>query len=255
MKMKIARTKGGFELQHYARALLDHAPSGLVLPILSGPLRGRWWLVRSANYSCWRGTYELVKQRLFVAELHRGTVVFDIGAHVGFYTLLAASIVGTSGKVVAFEPLEFNVAKLRRNIALNHMSADVIECAVADRDGEARFKRGVDSYTGGLHEVGVSVAVVTLDALRAAGTLPDPDVMKIDVEGAEALVLKGASNTIATSRPTIFLATHGFTVRNECLQLLDGYGYLVQPLVGDGLDSETEYVARPLSGRTTNLVQ
>jgi FkbM family methyltransferase len=171
--------------------------------------------------------------------------VLDIGAHVGFYTLLAAVLTMPGGRVFAFEPLDSNVAKLRRHIALNRISVEVNECAVADRDGEAHFQRGTDSYTGGLHDVGMPVPVVSVDGLRAAGRLPDPDIVKIDVEGAEELVLKGASKTILATRPTIFLATHGATVRAECLDLLEGFGYMTESLVGDDLEPATEFVARP----------
>jgi FkbM family methyltransferase len=253
MPIKKAQQDRSLRPRRYARTLLSHLPPGLALPILSGPLRGRAWLVRSANFSCWLGSYEQIKLRAFAAELRRGAVVFDIGAHVGFYSLLSAVLAGPSGRVFAFEPLASNVANLRRHAALNRVSVEVIEAAVADRDGEALFQRGADSYTGGLDDQGTPVAVVTMDGLRAAGRLPAPDLVKIDVEGAESLVLKGASKTILTARPTIFLATHGTTSRAHCLDLLDGFGYVTEPLVGDGLEPETEFVARPLPRRHSGV--
>jgi FkbM family methyltransferase len=227
------------------RGVLACAPPGLALPILSGPLRGRLWLVQSGNYSCWLGNYEKVKQQAFTAELRAGNVVFDIGAHVGFYSLLAAIHTRPGGQVFAFEPVTPNTAKLRRNVALNRVSVEVIEAAVADRDGQARFRHGPDSYTGSLDDLGDSVAVVTVDALVGTSRVPKPDVMKIDVEGAEGLVLQGASRTILAAHPIIFLAVHGGSVRGECLSLLATLGYQVKALVGDGIRPDTEFVARP----------
>lgn len=66
----------------------------MVVPVLQGSLRGRKWIVGSSNHGCWLGSYEWKKQRLFTRTVSSGDVVFDIGAHVGFYTLLASVLVG-----------------------------------------------------------------------------------------------------------------------------------------------------------------
>ena len=66
-------------------------PAVLPMPVLQGPLRGYWWITGSSNHGCWLGSYEYDKQRLFARMIRAGDVVFDIGANVGFYTLLAAS--------------------------------------------------------------------------------------------------------------------------------------------------------------------
>jgi hypothetical protein len=79
-------------------------PRSLVVPILQGPLRGARWIVGSATHGCWLGCYERAKQQGFVRILAPGQVVYDLGANVGFYTLLAARRVGPTGEVHAFEP-------------------------------------------------------------------------------------------------------------------------------------------------------
>ena len=242
----MSQAHGQRSLAHrFAHAALGCVPADLALPILSGPLRGKRWIVRSGNYSCWLGSYEQVKQRVFAAELRPGAVVFDIGAHVGYYSLLSAVLSTPAGGVFAFEPVPSNADKLRRHVVMNRVSVDVMEAAVADRDGEARFESGADSYTGGLGGNGSSVRVVSVDALRASGRLPEPDVIKIDVEGAEALVLRGATETIRMARPVIFVAVHGAAARAECLRLLEDFGYSTALLVGPGIESGTEFVARP----------
>jgi FkbM family methyltransferase len=164
---------------------------------------------------------------------------------VGFYSLLAGILTEPGGTVIAFEPVSSNAEKLRNNLALNQVSAEIIEAAVADVDGESSFARGLDSYTGRLSEAGDPVAVVSVDGLCNAGRLPLPNIMKIDVEGAEALVLNGALQTIRVARPIIFLAVHGDRVRAECLSLLASLGYQVNAIVGDGIASGSEFVGRP----------
>ena len=71
------------------RLPLRTVPPGTVVPILTGRLRGRKWIVGSGDHSCWIGSYELEKQRAFAQVVHPGETVFDLGANVGFYTLLA----------------------------------------------------------------------------------------------------------------------------------------------------------------------
>lgn len=241
----------GPRVRRLARTLLGVLPRGLALPILAGPLRGKLWIVRSSNYSCWIGTYEREKVRSFAAELGPGAVVFDVGAHVGFYSLLSAVLVAPGGKVYAFEPLRSNTVKLRRHVAMNGLPVEVVEAAVADEPGDAYFQQGRDSYTGALASRGDHVSVVSLDSFRADHETPDPSVLKIDVEGAEALVLKGAAQTIKDSRPVIYLAVHGNAVRGECLALLASFGYLTDPLNGHGIEPGTEFVCRPVGARNS----
>ena len=80
-------------------------PPRLVVPILTGRLRGRKWIVGSGVHSCWIGSYELEKQLAFARVTPFGGTVLDLGANVGFYTVLAAELVGPSGRVHAFEPV------------------------------------------------------------------------------------------------------------------------------------------------------
>src|SRR5579872_59378 len=229
-------------------------PSTLALPIVRGPLRGSRWIVRSANYSCWLGRYEVEKQHAFARAIAPGATVFDIGAHVGLYSLLANRRAGPSGRVIAFEPLSSNVAVLKRHASLNQASIEVVAAAVADRDGQAFFAAGTDNYTGRLSESGESVTLVKLDTLIESGAIPKPDVLKIDVEGAEDRVLQGAESMIRFARPVIFLAVHGPDVRARCLDLLKGLGYSIEALNVRGLPPDSEFVARPSDPKAPGAV-
>lgn len=224
-------------------------PSELPLPILQGPLRGYRWVAGSSNHGCWLGSYEYVKQRLIAHMLRVGDVVFDVGANVGFYTLLAAAKVGHAGRVIAFEPLPENVRRIHQHLRLNHIeNVRVMEGAVGAGNGTARFEPHASNAMGKVATHGsVEVALFSLDALADAKTIPDPALMKIDVEGAELDVLRGASRMLERARPTILLATHGSVVHRQCCDFLRTAGYALVPSdksVGS-IDDTDEIIATP----------
>src|SRR5690242_1374769 len=97
-------------------------PPRTVTRILSGPARGMRWVIGASNHGCWIGTYERHTQKVLTEIIRPGDIVLDIGANVGFYTLLAARLVGSSGLVIAFEPFEPNIQQFERHVALNGLS-------------------------------------------------------------------------------------------------------------------------------------
>ncbi len=200
----------------------------LRVPILRGTLRGRRWLPAAGGkvLRVLLGTYEEEQTRLFRAMVRPGHTVLDVGAHVGYYTLLASELAGVTGQVVAFEPDPDNVRFLERHVRLNRcVNVTVERAAVAASDGEASFERGSGTGTGHLGAAGdLTVRTLALDAyVRRHGLRPD--VVKIDVEGAEAEVLAGAESMLRTVRPTLFLSTHGREPNRTCRLFLDRLGY------------------------------
>ena len=122
-------------LKHLVKAAL----SPFTATIRSGPLQGRRWVVASGSRFI-RGTYEPLQCAAFERLVRPGHVVFDVGAHVGFYTVLSSSLAGPAGRVVAFEPLPANLRYLRRHLALNGCAnVTVVPICVGDREGTARF--------------------------------------------------------------------------------------------------------------------
>lgn len=218
------------------------------LPIVRGRLRGRWWdpASRGKVLRILGGTYEPEQTRLFERHLHPGATVLDVGAHVGYYTLLSSVLVGAGGRVVAFEPNPANAGFLRRHVAINRLAnVSIEEAAVADAIGSARFDFGTGSGTGHLATEGaLEVRTVTLDAICGERGLA-PHAVKIDVEGAEQAVLSGGRETLARHRPVIFLSTHGAEVHGACLALLREIGYTLSPILGDSLDATAEVLALP----------
>jgi FkbM family methyltransferase len=222
-------------LGRLVRLPLRLVPRNLTVRVLQGPLKGRKWVAGAADAGCWLGSYECAKQHAVARALKPGMVFFDVGAHVGFYTLLASVLVN-DGRVFAFEPLERNAALLEKHVRLNGITnVTLFRLAVGDRPGTARFQVGRSSSMGKLSaDGGLPVEVASLDDLHARGVIPAPDVVKIDVEGAEALVLRGASRLLSEGRPVLFLATHGRQVHGECLDFLRARGYTCRTLTGEG---------------------
>ena len=193
------------------RVPLRLIPQQAIVPVLQGKLRGAKWIVGSHTHGCWLGSYESEKQRLFAQTIPPGSKVFDLGGHVGFYTLLATRSVGPTGAVYVFEPLPRNLVYLRKHLSLNHSdNVTVMEAAVADHGGVATFVEGPDNSMGHLATAeGFQVNVVALDDLVAAGQLPAPDIMKLDIEGAEYLALVGARLVLQDFTPPYFLRRMG----------------------------------------------
>jgi FkbM family methyltransferase len=232
----------------WARAIrspLRVLPPGMVLSILTGRLRGRKWLVGSGVHSCWMGSYELEKQRVFAELVRPGETVFDLGANVGFYTLLGSELVGPSGLVYAFEPLPRNLLYLRRHVALNGLTnVRVIEAAVSDVRGRHRFQCHQSAAMGHLASDGaIEVSTVTLDNFVFENHISMPNSIKIDVEGAEFSVLQGAREVLAQKRPALLLATHSQTLRTQCLELLTAHGYRVRPIGVNNVNRADEFLA------------
>jgi FkbM family methyltransferase len=209
-----------------ARLPLSLLPQGTVVRILRGPLRGNRWIVGSAIHRCWLGIYEKEKQQWIASEVRQNSVFWDIGANVGFYSLLASKLVG-SGKVFAFEPAPRNLFYLKEHLKLNHVTnVEVLSIAASDRNGTSSFEVEETGCMGHLSIEGkIIVPTAALDSLVEEGTVLPPDYIKMDIEGAELLALRGAARTFQRFRPVLFLATHGKHIEKECRLLLESWGY------------------------------
>ena len=220
----------------------------MTLPILAGRLRGKKWLILSGGkiLRVLLGSYEREQTALFERFISPGSVILDIGAHVGYYTLLASELTGPEGHVYAFEPEPKNISFLRRHIEINAgANVTVIPAAVGDSDGTAQFDYGTGTGTGHISETGkISVPIITLDRFCAQRNL-FPTHLKIDVEGAEMRVLDGGRETLRRHRPVLFLSTHGPQVHEACLTLLTHLHYNVEAIVGDDLRQASEILCLP----------
>lgn len=145
-----------------------------------------------------------------------GGVVIDVGANIGQYTLIAAQLAGPSGRVFAFEPDSVSAAALWRSIGRNDFGGrvELLRFAVAGRSGEARFKVQSDGTRSRLCPQGkgscdlsetTSVRTLALDDFVDERGLDRLDFLKIDVEGADLDVLRGAERAIRRLRPALMV--------------------------------------------------
>ena len=222
-------------------------------PVLSGPLRSSRFILGSmagegGGGSVYFNKMEPEQADAMLRELKEGGVFFDIGANVGYYSILASKLVGKNGSVVACEPVIRNLAFLQRHVVLNNAdNVRVLAFACSDENGTARFSLGPNSAMGQLvaerSNADVLVPTITLDKMAQELDLL-PDVVKIEVEGAEMKVLKGGAKVLSRAKPTIFLSTHSNELRESCLKLLAEIGYAVEPLIG-GADPH-EFLAKAI---------
>jgi len=224
-------------------------PKTLVLPIPQGPLKGEKWVVASGVLEYFLGCFEPDKVRLFERFIQKGKVVYDVGAHVGYFSLLSAILVQDEGQVIAFEPNPDNIRRLRRHIEMNgYSNIKVMGTAVSNKNGEFSFDIDKENSTTCLSPTGkIKVKTRTIDTLVESREIPPPDYMKIDVEGAEVLVIKGAESTLKSYRPIIFLATHSPVLKKACIDILDSLDYVVNPESGDDIDEVKDFFAQPVT--------
>jgi FkbM family methyltransferase len=191
-------------LKNLARALLKQLPKSTVVSVRSGPLKGYRWMMHAGVHTYWRGVYEPELALALQQVVKPGMTCFDCGANAGYFTLLLSKLTGPTGQVYAFEPVPINANYIRRHLELNAIkNVTLLEYALADTNGTVNFSGG--GAQGQISADGnVSVSCRTIDS---AG-LPPPDLMKIDVEGAEVALVRGAQRTLQTSRPRVFMSLH-----------------------------------------------
>lgn len=160
-----------------------------------------------------------------------GDCVWDVGAHHGYVSLLAARLVGDSGQVVAFEPSSANRTLLQRHLRWNAAQAVIVSpVALSDRAGTARFGGSGTTKTFALGVGDEMVEMRRADTLIATGDLPRPSFVKIDVEGAEADVLRALLGSLDASA-TLQVAVHSLEAFRQCLALAQQHELQLVPSV------------------------
>lgn len=220
----------------FLRLPLRLLPAQAVVSVKSGINQGMKWVVSSSIHGCWLGHYEHDQQQLVRRLIQPGMKVLDVGANAGFYTLAFSRLVGSTGHVWAFEPFAENASNLRRHLELNGISnVTLIQAAVADKGGMTSFRAGLNNSMGAIADGGGDylVPAVALDELLDSGLIPVPDVIKMDVEGAESRVLEGARGMLTQKKTSLLIALHGAEQWRACRSLLKEAGYDVFSLNGE----------------------
>jgi FkbM family methyltransferase len=207
----------------------------IALRMISGPLRGRKLCANYAlrpNYLL--GTYEQRTADTVWSNLSPGQVAYDIGANIGYLSLVMARRVGPGGKVFSFEPAPNAYSVLQMNARVNRdIQFQPVHIALADTTGSEPFsffdydvvsRLGDHSQDWSDANV-IDVTVETLDHYRETAELPSPNFVKIDVEGAEMRVLRGMEQTLRHARPTLLIEVHSDELEEEVRDYCVNLGY------------------------------
>ena len=217
------------------RALTAIQPNRIYSFTLPGGGRFDYPLSSAIGFDLFAGWFEPAEVAFVRRHLKRGDIVLDVGANAGLYTVVAARQVGDAGHVYAFEPDDRALALLRRNVAVNGLkNVTVIEAAVSDETGQRQFAAASDTALSSLAAIERedqqidawrTVSTVRLDEAVDAHRIEAVTFLKIDVEGAEKLVLDGAPKLLAR-------APAGFTILFEAFERnAEAFGYTVRDLL------------------------
>ncbi len=226
------------------RILLGVMPKGkrVWIQIPAGPAKGVWLKIDpylEAQYIS--GFPEPAVQAEIARHLRPGGCFYDVGAHIGFYSLMVERLMGGIGQVMAFEPDPNNVIELRENLSRNGFSGtEVVSAAVWSHSGVVKFQRsgaGHPEESTRRGAVVVSMAepsdpnlidaeAITLDSFIQSH--PAPTMIKVDVEGAEVEVLRGAQELLQKARPVWMFEVHHQTAATLLEENLRQHDYGVK---------------------------
>src|ERR1017187_43915 len=222
-----------------------------------GPAAGlRFEVTLPLDKPVWGGVYEPEFTTAIAEHIKPGDICYDIGGYRGYITGVMA--LARASRVFVFEPLPANQEAVRRLCELNgQLPIELIAVALGNINGPAVLKVMPDSSMGKLSNSSfqpkvpavaeIPVLVRRIDSLVESREIPPPNVVKIDVEGAELEVLGGGLEMLTVSRPTIFLEAHGAELEKACSRHLLGLGYKLRRLESEvaGEESARHLVCLP----------
>ena len=250
------------------RSLNEAAPEGITeVKIAAGILKGlSMALDLHSEKDYWLGTYEPDLQAAALQFIKPGMVVYDVGANIGYISLMAARLAGESGRVFSFEALPGNIARLTRNVALNAMQdrVQIVHAAVVDTPGEATFLSHTSGAMGKAqgsagrdehYTQTIKVTGIALDDFVFQQGNPPPEVIKMDIEGGEGMALAGMPRLLKETGPILLIELHGQNAARQVWDCLKANRYtlrsmrtgldLIQSL--DDLDWKAYIIAAPES--------
>jgi FkbM family methyltransferase len=215
------------------------APAGLSeVRIAAGGLAGCTFLLDlKTEKDYWLGTYEPGLQAALRKLIPPGAVIYDVGANIGYVSLLLAKAAGEQGRVYAFEALPANLERLRRNLALNRMEArvQVVPGAVTRSAGPVTFlvhtSGGMGKAEGSAgrqdetYQSEITIPGLSLDEFVYLNKNPLPQVVKMDIEGGEVMALPGMSRLLAEAKPLMLMELHGPKSARVAWETLTSAGY------------------------------
>lgn len=228
-------------LSSAAKRLLNLIPFNCKLPILFGDMKGIRWIPKSANPGQFFGRYEPEQSRELIKLFNQTTIFWDVGAHVGWYSVLA-SIKMKQGTIYSFEPNPKNIIYLKQHIKINNrLNIHAIPYALSSSCGKSYFSG--DNQQGHLSDDGIiEVEMITADEYIKE-TESIPDLIKMDIEGAELEFLKGATKLLTTHKPKLLISAHGHQKRDDCIALLTNLNYGIEHITSNKQDGDYVFLA------------
>lgn len=206
-------------------------------------------LVLPADKELWKGTYEEAFINSLCETVSNDSVCFDIGGWRGYFS--AAMKLSGADRVIVFEPMPENRQAITTLMSLNpDIDLEILGMAIGEEDGTATFQIMPDNSMGKLASSPfqpdasgdeTTVTVRSIDSLIASGEVAAPDIIKMDIEGAEMLALQGANDTLNRHHPLLFIEVHSADLLTQCSALLEEKGYLVEHIVARGANADGVY--------------
>lgn len=247
-------------------SLNQTVPGGLTeVVIAAGKLAGaKMKLNLQTEKDYWLGTYEPNLQAAAVELIKNGMTIYDIGANIGYISLLMAKLCAPDGQVFSFEALPNNFKRLEENIRLNELEnkIHVQPMAVVDKTDQVQFlihsstSMGKASGSAGRAEKynqKIYVQGIAIDDFIFKGHHASPKIIKMDIEGGEVLAMKGMQRTLKELRPIFLIELHGREAAGAVWKALNQNGYSISeirkgyPKVDslDQLDWKAYIIAKP----------
>lgn len=221
-------------VEHLVKRLLPPPPAGFYAELPNG---GRVFLHHREDIGLvvlMSGGFERAETEFAVEQARPGTVAIDVGANVGMFTVPLALAVGPSGRVLTIEPSPDNVERLESNLELNGLGNVVVEpIAVGDKAGSLVLQLASDPGFHSTAEIAESRAVddslmvraETLDQVWLRAHAPAVSFIKIDTEGSEDAVLRGAEEILRTCQPVLLVEAKSDERVRELDTWLGRFGY------------------------------
>jgi FkbM family methyltransferase len=224
----------GDAMRWYGRSYAE----GSVVEIPFGCAAGLKWKRYHRHVSgYWSGIYEMEVQKILARELHSGDVFYDVGANAGFFSLIAAKLVGPEGRVFAFEPVSENHETIGEQFQINQFqNCTVVPVAVSGESGTMPIHLTANTSMARLGgtDTGSTSIVETVSLASFVQGHPLPDFIKMDVEGAEAEVLESATSLLMNEKaPTLLVEIHGSEAGARVFAKLRACGYSLRELNGN----------------------